>query len=88
MFDLEMTIILMLLTGPLRMVMSKSIRFKIMIGTFVTRKFMLNPNSCREVAKVFIESSQWKDALDNVTITRSGRETTPFRELIKKMPGN
>lgn len=44
-------------------------------------------NFYRDVAKAFIESSQWKDALDNVTTTRSGRKTTPFRELIKKMPG-
>ena len=40
----------------------------------------------REIAAAVVKSSQWPVALRR-TYTDRGHETTPFRELIRKMPG-
>ena len=41
----------------------------------------------RDVAEAIISSPKWKLALRNCTKTQNGRETTPFRKLIQRMPG-
>ena len=55
---------------------------------------MIYPYACcnvshfvyREIAAAVVKSSQWPVALRQ-TYTDRGHETTPFRELIRKMPG-
>ena len=42
----------------------------------------------RDVAEAIIKSSKWKFALRNHTVEQNGKETTPFRKLIQRMPGN
>jgi hypothetical protein len=42
----------------------------------------------RDVAEAIISSPEWKRALKNCTKTQDGRETTPFRKLIQRMPGS
>lgn len=41
----------------------------------------------RDVAEAIIKSHKWKYALRNHTIEQDGKETTPFRKLIQRMPG-
>ena len=41
----------------------------------------------RDVAEAIIKSPKWKYALRNHTVEQNGKETTPFRKLIQRMPG-
>jgi hypothetical protein len=39
------------------------------------------------VAEAIINSKEWELALSNHITMENGRETTPFRKLIERMPG-
>lgn len=42
---------------------------------------------CREIAKIIIEQEKWKKSLKNGTTAENGFENTPFRRLVRLMPG-
>ena len=44
-------------------------------------------HTLRDVVLAIIMSNQWKSALRNTTRLPNGKDTTPTRRLIKKMPG-
>ena len=41
----------------------------------------------REIAKIIIEQEKWKKSLKNGTTAENGTENTPFRRLVRLMPG-
>ncbi len=40
----------------------------------------------RQVSELIVESEQWKEALSNVRLSKTGSRITPLRMLIRKFP--
>ena len=54
---------------------------------YVLEMSAMHNNCFSNVAEAIINSRKWKLALKNHITMPNGRETTPFRKLVQRMPG-